>query len=61
MKTSQLRLIHEEGKSYIPLPSGDVIELSLSCEGDELYIDHRRSLNEDSYGALSVVLERESK
>ena len=61
MKTSQLKLIHEEGKSYIPLSNGDVIELSLSCEGDDLYIDHRPSLNEDSYGALCVSLERESK
>lgn len=48
MKTSQLRLIHVDGKSYIPLPNGEVVEFSLSYDGDELYIDHRPSLDRDS-------------
>ncbi|MEF1335588.1 hypothetical protein REH81_02170 [Vibrio rotiferianus] len=56
MKLQDLTLQHKDGKSFIQLPNGDVIELTLSSAGNTLYVDHREEVGSDSFGALSVDL-----
>ena len=56
MKLQDLTLQHKDGMSFIQLPNGDVIELTICNTGKALYVDHRESLGADSLGALSVEL-----
>ncbi|CAH1588674.1 MULTISPECIES: hypothetical protein [Vibrio] len=56
MKLQDLTLQHKDGMSFIQLPNGDVIELTICNTGKALYVDHRESLGTDSLGALSVDL-----
>lgn len=56
MKLQDLTLQHKDGKSFIQLPNGEVIELTLSFAGNTLYVDHREEVGSDSFGALSVDL-----
>lgn len=50
----KLQIKTDNGQTFIELPNGDVIELSLSGSGDQLYIDHRHTLDGDSLDALLI-------
>lgn len=56
MKLQDLTLQHKDGMSFIQLPNGNVLELSVCATSNTLYVDHREEVGSDSFGALSVDL-----